>query len=124
VAQILRESEGPWRRFLDQVVGMGYKLLITEFDVNDQAAPDNIRKRDQMVADYGRAYLDVMLSYPQLRDVLAWGMTDRYSWLTGFDPRADKSIKRGTPYDLNFRPKLLRSAIASSFRNASSHYVS
>src|SRR5207302_6418605 len=39
VAEIVRESEGPWRRFLDEVVGMGYKLLITEFDVNDHAAP-------------------------------------------------------------------------------------
>ena len=35
--------------------------------------------RDRMVADYGRAYLDLMLSYPQLGDILAWGMTDRYS---------------------------------------------
>jgi endo-1,4-beta-xylanase len=124
VAQIVRESERPWRLFIDEVVGMGYKLLITEFDVNDHAAPNDIRTRDRMVADYGRAYLDVMLSYPQLGDVLAWGMTDRYSWLTGFDPRADKSIKRGTPYDPEFRPKLLRAAIADAFRSASSRHVS
>jgi endo-1,4-beta-xylanase len=36
VAEIVRESEGPWRQFLDAVVAMGYKLVITEFDVNDQ----------------------------------------------------------------------------------------
>ena len=81
VAEIVRESEGPWRRFLDEVVGMGYKLLITEFDVNDRMAPTAIAARDRMVADYGRAYLDLMLSYPQLGDVLCWGMSDRYSWL-------------------------------------------
>jgi endo-1,4-beta-xylanase len=121
VAPLVRESEGPWRRFLDEVVGMGYKLLVTEFDVNDKAAPDNIQVRDRMVADYARAYLDVMLSYPQLRDLLAWGMVDRYSWLTGFDPRADRSIKRGTPYDANFRPKPLRSAIAAAFAAAHAH---
>jgi endo-1,4-beta-xylanase len=115
VAEIVRESEGPWRRFLDEVVAMGYKLAITEFDVNDRRAPDDIAVRDRMVADYAKAYLDVMLSYPQLRDILAWGMVDKYSWLTDFDPRADKSIKRGTPYDLAFKSKPLRDAIAAAF---------
>jgi len=123
VAEIVRESEGPWRRFLDRVTAMGYKLVITEFDVNDQRAPDDIAVRDAMVADYARAYLDVMLSYSQLGDVLAWGMADRYSWLTGFDPRPDKSVKRGTPYDVEFRPKPLRAAIAEAFANASSRHA-
>ncbi len=123
VAEIVRESEGPWRRFLDEVVAMGYKLLITEFDVNDRMAPADVVRRDQMVADYGQAYLDVMLSYPQLRDVLCWGMTDRYSWLEGFDPRADKLPKRGTPYDSSFRAKPLRQAIAAAFVKARTHYA-
>jgi endo-1,4-beta-xylanase len=119
VAEIVRESEAPWRRFLDEVVGMGYKLVITEFDVNDRMAPTAIAPRDRMVADYAHAYLDVMLSYPQLRDILCWGMCDRYSWLEEFDPRAVKTPKRGTPYDSSFRPKPLRQAIASAFAEAS-----
>lgn len=118
VAEIVRESEGPWRQFLDQVVAMGYKLVITEFDVNDKMAPDDIVVRDRMVADYAKAYLEIMLSYPELRDVLAWGMVDRYTWLTDFDPRADKSVKRGLPYDTNFKPKPLRAAMAAAFREA------
>ena len=122
VAEIVRESEGPWRRFLDEAVAMGYDLVITEFDVNDRMAPDDVAVRDRMVADYARAYLDIMLGYPQLRDVMAWGMVDKYSWLTDFDPRADKSIKRGTPYDENFRAKPLRDAIADAFRNASTRW--
>jgi endo-1,4-beta-xylanase len=118
VAEIVRESEGPWRRFLDEVVGMGYKLVITEFDVNDKTATGDIAERDRIVADYAKAYLDLMLSYPQLQDVLAWGMVDRYSWLEDFDPRADKLKKRGTPYDEGFRPKPLRQAIAAAFASA------
>ena len=118
----MRESEGPWRRFIDEVVAMGYQLVITEFDVNDHSAPTNNGLRDRVVADYGRAYLDLMLSYPQLGNVLAWGMTDRYSWLTDFDPRRDKTLKRGTPYDANFRPKPLREAMAAAFRSASSQH--
>jgi endo-1,4-beta-xylanase len=123
VAQIVAESEGPWRRFLDEVVGMGYQLLITEFDVNDHMAPTAIGPRDSMVADYGRAYLDLMLGYPQLKDMLCWGMCDRYSWLNAFDPRADKALKRGTPYDVNFQPKPLRSAMASSIAHAASRHA-
>jgi endo-1,4-beta-xylanase len=123
VAAIVRESEGPWRRFLDEVVGMGYQLVITEFDVNDRMAPTAVAARDRMVADYARAYLDLMLSYPQLGDVLCWGMCDRYSWLDGFDPRADKTLTRGTPYGANFRPKLLRGAIADAFAHASSRHA-
>lgn len=123
VHEIVRESEGPWRRFIDEVVAMGYKLLVTEFDVNDRMAPTAIRPRDRMVADYARAYLDLMLSYPQLGDVLCWGMVDRYSWLNGFDPRKDQTLKRGTPYAADFRPKELRQAIASAFASASSRHV-
>jgi endo-1,4-beta-xylanase len=118
VAEIVRESEGPWRHFLNEVTGLGYKLVITEFDVNDHAAPTAIVPRDRMVADYAKAYLDVMLSYPQLGDVLCWGMVDRYSWLNAFDPRADGTRKRGTPYDVDFRPKPLRQAIADAFAGA------
>jgi endo-1,4-beta-xylanase len=118
VAAIVRESEGPWRRFIDEVVGMGYKLVVTEFDVNDRTAPDDIAIRDRMVADYAKAYFDLMLDYPQLGEILAWGLVDRYSWLTGFDPRSDRSIKRGTPYDSDFRPKPLRAAIAAALAQA------
>ena len=123
VADVVRESEDPWRRFLDEVVAMDYQLLVTEFDVNDQAAPSDPIVRDRMTADYARAYLDLMLDYPQLRDLLCWGMCDRYSWLNDFDPRADKSLKRGTPYDLNFRPKPLRRAIADAFGNSRSRHA-
>jgi endo-1,4-beta-xylanase len=51
-------------------------------------------------------------------------MTDRYSWLSGFDPRADKTRQRGTPYDVDFRPKPLRAAIANAFGSASSRHLS
>lgn len=118
VADIVKESEGPWRHFLDEVTAMGFRLAITEFDVNDKKAPTDIAVRDRMVADYARAYLDVMFSYPQLREVLAWGMVDKYSWLTGFDPRADGQMTRGCPYDAGFRAKPLYAAIEGAFREA------
>jgi endo-1,4-beta-xylanase len=115
-------DERAWRRFLDDVTGMGYALLITEFDVNDRGIQGDIPTRDDQVADYARAYLDLMLSYSQLGDVLAWGMADRYSWLQQRPPRADGLPKRPCPYDADFQPKKLRAAIARCFASAASHH--
>lgn len=113
-------QEREWRKFLDEVVAMNYDILITEFDVNDQALPGDISARDRSVADYAKAYFEVMLDYPQLKDVLAWGMCDSYSWLQEFKPlRTDGLAKRGCPYNAGFEPKPLRSKIAAAFQTAS-----
>jgi endo-1,4-beta-xylanase len=112
------QQEGPWRQFLDAVVAMGYKLVITEFDVNDKELPTDPRLRDAAVAAYADAYLELMFSYPQLRDVLVWGMCDKYGWLNGFSPRADRTTKRATPYDDKFQPKPLREVFARRFAAA------
>jgi len=111
-------QQADWKRFLDQVVAMGYKLLITEFDVRDNNLPADIPGRDKAVADYSRAYLDVMFAYPQLADILVWGMCDRYSWIEGFEPRGDGAKRRPCPYDLNFNAKPMRAAIADAFAAA------
>ena len=66
-------------------------------------------------------YLDLMLTYSQLGDILAWGMTDRYSWLQNRTPRADGLPKRPCPYDADFQPKPLRDAIAAALRGATPH---
>jgi endo-1,4-beta-xylanase len=96
-------------------VAMGYKLLVTEFDVKDKALPADLASRDAKVADYARRYFDLMLDYRELGDILAWGMVDRFSWLQGFAPRDDGLEVRCCPYDSGYRPKPLRTAIAESF---------
>ncbi|MBO9623790.1 MAG: endo-1,4-beta-xylanase [Sphingomonas sp.] len=118
VAQTVARQEKPWRAFLDAVTGMGYKLVITELDVNDKALTGDLSTRDRAVADYAGAYLDIMFAYPQLRDVLVWGMSDKYNWLQGFSKRADGAPLRPSPYDAGFRPKPLHAAIARSFAAA------
>ena len=113
-----RYAEAEWRRFLDEVVAMGYRLVITEFDVKDKALPAGIAARDAAVADFARRYFEVMLAYPQLGDILAWGMVDRFSWLQGFTPRADGLEVRAAPYDSAYRAKPLRAAIARALAGA------
>lgn len=107
-----------WQRFMDAVVAMGYRLMITEFDVRDKDLPPDVAARDRVVADTARAYCEMMFSYPQLKDVLAWGMVDAYSWLQGFEPRGDGIEARGCPYDSAYKAKLMREALAGAFAQA------
>lgn len=107
-----------WRAFLDEAKGMGLDLLITELDANDKALPADIPRRDSEVAALTRDYLDLMLSYPEMKQVLVWGLADKYSWLQGTTPRPDKLPKRPTPYDAELRAKPMREAIAAAFRAA------
>ena len=102
-APLDRARPEAWRRFL----------------VDDRGVPGDVAARDATVAAYAKAYLDLTLSFPQVRDVLCWGIEDRYSWLQGRPPRADGARKRGCPYDEELRPKPLRAAMAEAFRAAS-----
>jgi len=97
---------------------MGYALVLTELDVRDNGLPTEITPRDRAVADFTKGYLDVTLSYPAVRDVLSWGLCDRYSWIEGFEPRKDKALRRPTLYDREFRPKPMREAVAAAFAAA------
>jgi endo-1,4-beta-xylanase len=109
-----------WRKFLDQVTAMGFNLIVTEFDVNDKYVEGDVATRDKAVADYGKAYLEILTSYPQLRYIMAWGIVDKYSWLQRTSPRTDGSPKRPCPYDDDFQPKPLRAAIAETISAAPS----
>ena len=111
-------QEAAWRRFLDEVAAMGYGLLVTEFDVNDGGLPGDPARRDRMLADYARRYLDITLSYRQLKYVLTWGLVDKDSWLQRLTPRADGTPKRPLPFDSDYRPKPLCFAMAEAFRAA------
>lgn len=111
-------DEKAWRKFLEEVTGMGYSLLITEFDVHDAPLPADFLARDHAVAGLGRAFLDLTLSFTQLNALLCWGLMDTHTWLQGRNPRADGLPKRPTPYDNHYQPKPLRDAMAAALRAA------
>jgi endo-1,4-beta-xylanase len=113
--------ERDWRQFLDEVVAMGYRLIVTEFDVKDTALPADIVLRDAKVAEFARRYFDIMLSYEQLGDVLAWGMVDDYCWLQGYAPRGDGLEVRCSPYSSDFRAKPLRDTLAAALAAGAQH---
>jgi endo-1,4-beta-xylanase len=110
--------EQEWRRFLDEVSGMGLDILITELDVNDRHLPADVARRDADAATMVREFLDVTLAQPRLRTVMAWGLADPYSWMLTWWPRADGLPKRPCPYDRELKAKPMRDAIAASLRAA------
>jgi endo-1,4-beta-xylanase len=111
-------DEKAWRKFLEEVTGMGYQLLITEFDVHDAPLPADFAARDRAVAALGRDFLDLTLSFTQVNALLCWGLMDTHTWLQSRNPRADGLPKRPTPYDNHYQPKPLREALAAALRAA------
>jgi endo-1,4-beta-xylanase len=113
-----RQVERDWRKFLDEVTGMGYGLLVSEFDVSDKGMPAAIAERDAATAALARDYLDVTLSYPTCCDFLLWGLADHVSWLQDWQDakRPDGLAQRPTPYDSRLRAKPMRATIAAAMR--------
>ncbi|NQE61685.1 endo-1,4-beta-xylanase [Caulobacter sp. RHG1] len=106
------------RRFLAQVANLGLEIYITELDVNDQKVPGNVARRDVVVADSYRAFLDVVLDEPAVRRVTTWGLTDRHTSKSGMFPRADRAGVRPLPFDAALRPKLAYQALVDAFAGA------
>jgi endo-1,4-beta-xylanase len=103
------------RQFLADVASLGLKILITELDVTDKNLPADIATRDRMVAAAYEDYLNVVLDEPAVIAVLTWGLSDRYTWLSEFEPRSDKLPVRPLPLDENMNKKLAWNAMARAF---------
>ena len=107
-----------WRSFLNEVKGMGLSILITELDVNDRWLRGDIPTRDERIADVARAYLDVTLDCGVVSTVMAWGLSDRYSWMQSQPGRQDGTPMRPCPYDADLKPKPMLTAIAQALAAA------
>jgi endo-1,4-beta-xylanase len=113
-------SQASYRKFLDAVVGMGLKFIVTEMDISDRGVFGFGERRDAEVAAMGKAFLDVNFSYRQCLGMLTWSITDKYSWL-----RQEKDLQRidGSPLrpgllDDTFAKKPLWNAVADAIRAA------
>ena len=105
-------------RFLQDVSSIGLKILVTELDVSDRYLPATLPLRDQMVADEYARFLAPVLDNKNVAAVLTWGLSDRYSWLKKFAPRADGQPVRPLPLDADLKPKLAWEAVARSLDHA------
>jgi endo-1,4-beta-xylanase len=111
------------RRFLAEIAALGLEIQVTELDVTDERAPADIAKRDRLVADTYRRYLDTVLAEPAVRLVVTWGLSDRHSWIVRKETnqerwRADGLPSRPLPFDTALRPKPAFTAMARAFARA------
>jgi endo-1,4-beta-xylanase len=108
-----------FRRFIADVADLGLSILLTEFDVNDTRTPADESTRDQMIADHAQRYLDVALDEKMVKGLVAWGLSDRYTWLNASQiARADGLSNRGQPLDAALARKPLWRAIAQALDGA------
>ena len=113
-----RFHETAYRRFLQDLQDRGLKILITEMDVLDDGLPKAPHVRDRKVADVYRHFLDVALDEPAVKAVIAFGLTDRYTWLEEDYPRDDGAHRRPLAFDRHMKVKPAYFAISHSFRHA------
>ncbi|HLH13134.1 MAG TPA: endo-1,4-beta-xylanase [Methylovirgula sp.] len=108
-----------FRSFLADVASLGLSILLTEFDVNDMRAPADIATRDREVADHAFRYLETTLDEKAVKGLVAWGLSDRYTWLD-VPPfaRRDGLPSRGQPLDAKLQRKPLWDAIARALDGA------
>jgi endo-1,4-beta-xylanase len=93
------------RDFIHELRRMGLLVFVTELDVNDKRVEGSVAERDAAVARVYCDYLTMMMTEPNVRAVLTWGITDRYTWLNGEKyARADGKPQRPLPFDSDYRP--------------------
>jgi endo-1,4-beta-xylanase len=106
------------RRFFGEIAALGLKILITELDVADQSLPSDIEERDRAVAAIYQSYLTAALQEPAVIAVLTWGITDKYTWLSGQKRRDDGEPVRVLPLDRDYHRKPAWFALANAFDGA------
>jgi endo-1,4-beta-xylanase len=119
-----KRDEAAWRHFLEAVQGMGLDVLITELDCSDRnVASQDPAARDAEIAAFTRGYLDLTLSFANVKQVVTWSLTEFDSYLNrggypGEKRRSDGLAMRGHPYDAEMRARPLREAIAAALAAA------
>jgi endo-1,4-beta-xylanase len=98
--------------FLRSVVDLGYKLMVTELDVNDAEIRGSESERDTAVARHVADYLDIVFSVARPLSVSTWGLSDRATWLPQYFKRADGKPLRPLPLDRDLNRKPMWSVLA------------
>ena len=110
--------ENGYRAFLQEFADRDLRILITELDVLDEGLPKAPARRDRMVADVYRRYLDVALDEKAVKAVVAFGLSDRYTWLDEDQPRGDGAHRRPLAFSRKMEPKPAYGAISHALRHA------
>ena len=104
-------------RFKQELERLGVAFLVTELDVIDFQIRGGIEEQDAAATKIVSDLLDAVLQNQPPLALVAWGITDRYSWIPDVMPREDGKPARPLPLDADLRPKawyeMLRARLAA-----------
>jgi endo-1,4-beta-xylanase len=112
-------------KFFDELKALGLGIQITEMDVRDSAAGGDLAARDASVAALYLDFVDACMSHSSVEMLVMWNVTDGDSWINRWSSgqrRADGHPMRPLLFDTQGEPKPAFNAVASSLRNAASHF--
>ena len=93
------------REFVRELRHMGLQVFVTELDVNEKKLEGTEAERDAAVARVYKNYVTMMVAESNVKAVLTWGITDRYTWLNGPKfARSDGKPQRCLPFDADYQP--------------------
>lgn len=101
--------------FLNEVRAMGYRILVTELDVDDGGGPSDVALRDRASADICARFLEPVLDNSATQAVLTWGLSDRYLRGKPIPAALWGYLPRKLPLDATLKRKPVWQAIAQAF---------
>lgn len=106
--------------FCRQVADMGLEVLITELDVSDAKLADDLVQRDEATAERMRIFLEAVSESVKPKQILTWGLSDRYSWLqeSNSENPTGRAV-RTLPLDRNYKRKAMWKVLHDYFRQLS-----
>ncbi len=119
----LPHDDAAFAAFVAEIGARGLDVWITELDVDDSGLPDDVPERDRAVAARLAGFLGAVLPLPNVKGVIAWHLSDRYSWYAGAEWYAEEVAARGGDparaarthlYDRDLAPKAAREAVAAA----------
>lgn len=103
--------------WVESLAALGFRILLTELDVNDRALPNDTVQRDKAVAAIYRGFLSEILQVKAVSTLTLWQMADHTSWLY-YDAarKTPRAMRRPRPliYDTGFRRKRAWDAVAEA----------
>lgn len=84
---------------------MGIEMLITELDVIDWESKPGDEPQDETAYRLVSDLLDGAFAWKPPAAVVAWGLSDRHSWVNDVLPRPDGAPSRPLPLDRAYKPK-------------------
>jgi endo-1,4-beta-xylanase len=99
-------------QFVADITKLGLEIMVTELDVIDWRLSADKTKRDAEAVALVSTFLEAISVTKPPRSVVAWGISDRSSWISQTFKRSDGLPNRPLPYDTEFKPKPMAELLA------------